>query len=195
MPYSQTGKNEWSAMSAKLTPVYPNADLSYCNITAGFTYANPQSFGNDCAKAVFQSWKQAGSPIGIINTWTGTMLAAVQSPSNSMTKVGSYDSSGYSTYQMTQYESQRTPVYNSYDLLQPGDSIFKHYNSGADAHARLVFYVNPSTETVYYYEQCGSGTNGWRLDSYFTTWQVASASYTTLFADHYVPVTANFSGW
>jgi hypothetical protein len=182
-------------MSAKLTPVYPNADLSYCNITAGFTYANPQSFGNDCAKAVFQSWKQAGSPIGIINTWTGTMLAAVQSPSNSMTKVGSYDSSGYSTYQMTQYESQRTPVYNSYDLLQPGDSIFKHYNSGADAHARLVFYVNPSTETVYYYEQCGSGTNGWRLDSYFTTWQVASASYTTLFADHYVPVTANFSGW
>lgn len=208
MPYSQWGLNQWYQMSAKLTPVYPNASLYYCSITAGFTYLNPQSFGNDCAKAVFQSWKQAGSPMAITGVNTLTMLQAVQSSSSYMEKVGSYASypasTYYSTWQMTNSASEKINVQAAYELLQPGDSLFYRYTLGGEVrgHAITVRSVNVATKTVYFIDQIGSGSYisdsqpaGWRLDFTFSTWRVSSMTFEELYNSHYVPVTANFSGW
>jgi hypothetical protein len=125
-----------------------------------------------------------------------------------MKKVGNYDSSPantyYSTWQMTNSASEKTKVQAAYELLQPGDSLFYNYTlSGTTrGHAIMVRSVNVATKKVYFIDQIGSGSYisasqpaGWRLDSTFSTWRVSSMTFDELYNSHYVPVTANFTGW
>lgn len=196
MPYSQYGCNVWSEMRSKFTslylyvPVNESKNIYNCQVTT----SSAQKFGNDCAKAVFQSWKEAGSGVPIVGVNTQTMVDAIISPQKCMEKVGSYTTdSGYSTYTMTNSYTTKEKVKTAYDLLQPDDALVQDYD--AKGHAIMVRYVNPATKTVYTIEQIGSRQDGSRLDNTYSTWIVTSYSYQTLVDNHYVPLTADFSGW
>ncbi|MBN1775000.1 MAG: hypothetical protein JW817_00890 [Clostridiales bacterium] len=196
MPYSQYGCNVWSEMRFKFTSLYlyvsvnESKNIYNCQVTT----SSAQKFGNDCAKAVFQSWKQAGSGVPIVDINTQTMVDAIISPQYDMKKVGNYTTgSGYSTYSMTNSYTRKEDVKAAYNLLQPGDALVQDYDT--KGHAILVRYVNSATKTVYTIEQIGSRQDGSRLDNYYSTWIVTTYSYQTLVDNHYVPLTADFSGW
>jgi hypothetical protein len=196
IPYSQYGCSVWSEMSSKFTSVYlyvpanESKNIYNCQVTT----SSAQKFGNDCAKAVFQSWKQAGSDVPIVGINTQTMVDAIISPQYDMKKVGNYTTdSGYSTYSMTNSYITKEDVKAAYNLLQPGDALVQDYDT--KGHAILVRYVNSATKTVYTIEQIGSKQDGSRLDNYYSTWIVTTYSYQTLVDNHYVPLTADFSGW
>jgi len=204
MPYSQIGQNIWSEMNSKFTslylyvPVNTIKNIYNCQVTT----SSAQSFGNDCAKAVFQSWQKAGSSTPITGVNTDSMLAAVIKPQNSMTKVGDYSvSEGQDTLGMTNSASEKVKVQAAYSLLQPGDALVQDY--GTKGHAIMVRSVSPGSKKVYTIEQIGSGSyqsstgkpSGWRLDTTYSTWIVTSYSYDTLYNNHYVPLTTVFTGW
>lgn len=218
MPYSQNNDRsyankileEWHHFNSKLTKLpYPYPDIYSCEVTVGLEIAKWDEFGNDCVKAIFQSWKQAGSKTPISGINTANMLSAVISPSNSMKKVGDYLAKpGDDTLVMTPVitssssqakRNQYNMVMQAYMFLQPVDALVQRYPG--KGHAIMVVSVNPTACVLGTIEQIGSGSAsgsksaGWRLDNTFSTWIVGAYTYKSLYKSHYVPLTTDFSGW
>ncbi|GEM_PF-1327431 len=204
IPYSQNNGGstleQWSHFSSRLKSIlYPYSDVYSCAVSAGISYSAPEEFGNDCAKAVFQSWQKAGSSVPVSGVSTASMLSAIKTPSNSMVKVGQYLTNGSDTLYMTDSQSEKDALMKAYSLLQPGDCLFYRYNGSG--HAIMVTSVNVSTKQVAFVDQIGSGSAtggkpaGWRLDETKSTWRVSNMTFSNLYASHYVPVTTTFSGW
>jgi len=185
MPYTQNADTTLSEFKTKPTIQYVSAINLY-------VLSQPASdIGNDCSASVAISWKAGGSAITVAGVSTSTMLSAVKSAANHMTKRGTYDTSFSYTLDMTAASSAEA-LYNG---LIPGDACF--YRTSSEGHAILITGINTSANTVTYIEQIGEGradgslVKGWRLAASHSTWTSGTMTFDQLKAAGFVPIRCN----